>query len=375
MWWPLQLFIKRVLFRLPKVFVSFGHNMANEEEVPSETHISNLVDSENIKLDQLIAYTFWWLVWIRERFESGQQQDCHEFLNWLTNELNSYAELIFANKSIRNGYKLRTNGNEAKPTFESFRGIMLRKITCSECMHCSVTDDWFEDIQIPLCDTEQISDLDHLRSFTDLIHRKDYLRDDNKFDCRKCSKKTNALVVNSIKKAPEVLIIYIKKPLNYSQMITRNARPSRKLFKASKCLEYSSDQKTYRYVLYALVMHRGSDADNGHYYAVINSTGLCPTRGRPKHQSSPAVDTKKCKCLVNALANNGWIRVDDNKVSKISDNHINKLLDDENIASTPYLAFYHQIKTWLLSIANTSLLTNWSTQVFARLWYKSKDIL
>ena len=220
---------------------------------------------------------------------------------------------------------------------------MLRKIMCSECKYVSITDDWFEDIQIPLCDSEEIkdvsdlndlNDLNDLRSFSDIIHRKDYLKDDNKFDCVKCCKKTNASVVNSIKIAPKVLIIYIKKPMDYNQMLTRNAKPSRKLFKASKCLEYSSEDITYRYVLYALVMHNGSDADNGHYYAVIDSMS---------HSTDKRKTNKECKCSVNAMANNGWIRVNDHKVTKISDNYINKLLEDESIASTPYLAFYRQI--------------------------------
>lgn len=203
---------------------------------------------------------------------------------------------------------------------------------CNECHNCSLTHDSFADIQIPLCLSEDSTAIREFQSFTEIIHKMDYLRDDNMFDCHNCSKKTNASVAHSIESFPNVLMIFLKKPFEYNQITTRNLKPMKRVFRVPLDLEYVKQKRVIRYSLYSFVMHSGADINNGHYYAVIDSS-----------LRTQRVRKDECSCARNVLPDNGWIKINDHRVSRVSDKLLNKLLDDHSIAITPYLAFYHRI--------------------------------
>jgi ubiquitin C-terminal hydrolase len=217
---------------------------------------------------------------------------------------------------------------------------MLRNIKCSECERSSFTDDSFADIQIPLFednveqnDNQNIADICEIQSFSDIIHKTDYLKDDNKFDCINCSKKTVASVIHSIKILPKILVIYMKKSLQNNYNL-KSCKSPKYMFKAPLNLEYSSNGQLIKYELYAFVMHSGSTANNGHYYTVMNA-GI----------QTKSISTRKtnCKCAQNIEPKIGWIKINDDKVRKLNNTHVIKLLEDEDISSTLHLAFYQRI--------------------------------
>jgi hypothetical protein len=81
-------------------------------------------------------------------------------------------------------------------------------------------------------------------------------------------------------------------------------------------------------------MHSGSTANNGHYYTVMNA-GI----------QTKSISTRKtnCKCAQNIEPKIGWIKINDDKVRKLNNTHVIKLLEDEDISSTLHLAFYQRI--------------------------------
>ncbi|CAG2119729.1 unnamed protein product, partial [Medioppia subpectinata] len=226
---------------------------------------------------------------LKNRFPFGQQQDCHELLDWLINELNSYTQTLFGNRQSNTQANTRFISNSKSPyntrryssdlnadTFQRFNGVMLRSIECSECHTCSRTDDSFADIHIPLClsDDKSVTDVE-MQSFADIIHRPDYLKDDNMYNCHNCRKKTNASVVNTIKVAPQVMILFMKRPFGFTLKVTRNSAkpPPKKVFKVPLNIDYTLNDSVIKYSLYGFVVHTmGSNINNGHYYAVINSS-------------------------------------------------------------------------------------------------------
>ncbi|CAG2113496.1 unnamed protein product [Medioppia subpectinata] len=294
---------------------------------------------------------------LKNRFPFGQQQDCHELLDWLINELNSYTQTLFGNRQSNTQANTRVISNSKSPyntrryssdlnaeTFQRFNGVMLRSIECSECHTCSLTDDSFADIHIPLClnddrsGDKSVTDVE-MQSFADIIHRKDYLKDDNMYNCHNCRKKTNASVRNTIKVAPQVMILFMKRPFGFTLKVTRNSAkpPPKKVFKVPLNIDYTLNDSVIKYSLYGFVVHTmGSNINNGHYYAVINSS----------HEET-SVHTRRlndCMCGHNILANNDWIKANDNNIIKFSETRLHSLLNDDSIASTAYLAFYRQIE-------------------------------
>ncbi|CAG2182752.1 unnamed protein product, partial [Oppiella nova] len=100
---------KQLITYLHDIFHNFGQNESKSKHMTNsltnESTITAFIESEELK----------------NRFETqlSQQNDCHEFLSWLINELNTYTQLLFPTDVSREMSRWNTN---AKNGYNSRRG-------------------------------------------------------------------------------------------------------------------------------------------------------------------------------------------------------------------------------------------------------------
>ncbi|XP_054161913.1 uncharacterized protein LOC128959905 [Oppia nitens] len=285
---------------LHQIFVKFRQNEVNccKKVIPSD-------NKELMKSFINICQS------LTNRFEPELQHDCHEFIDWLVNEqLNRYA-------SIR---------------FDRFDGTLATNRMCSKCqISVALPDELFADIKIPTYvtsdDYRRISCGRQMPTFSDVVHRK-YVQKIKSF-CKKCLTMTTFSTMNSIKVAPNVLIMFLETLPDFGHKSKRKSNTSKKLFTLPFHLKYSTINEEIQYSLYGIIMHSGLH-NNGHYYAVINS-------------SQDVLATKpsdNCLCDENVLSDSSWIKVSDEDVIEVNEDYVQQLLDSK---STLRLGFYRQI--------------------------------
>lgn len=184
-----------------------------------------------------------------------------------------------------------------------FTGTFLSIIQCMRCYNRSESFEPFNILSVELKNSQKVITLDEcLDSFT----TEEILDGDNKYYCSECKQYNKAVKKIVIWKAPEILIIQLKRFKNYgdvSMKINTNVEIPLIDFDISKYM--SQNDVTDKYMLQSISSHMGT-CRGGHYTA---------------HCRNP---------------NNEWYEFDDGKVehNPIDEN------DEHIISNNAYILFY-----------------------------------
>jgi len=249
-----------------------------------------------------------------ELFQSFMQQDAHEFLNYL---LNNIAETL-EKETQPNKPK---NQSIAGSTFvhKLFEGILTNYTRCEACGTITCKSEAFLDLSL---DIEQNTSLTQaLSNFTNI----EYLRDDDKFYCDNCNSKQNAMKGIKIKHLPRILVLhqkrfkYIKQLQRYKKLMHRVVFPLE--FRVESIEEDPTEQEKL-YNLFAIVIHVGSGPNSGHYVTIVKS------RGR-------------------------WLLFDDDNIELINERDIhlcfgstNEMMNQIRRTDCSYILFYQQMSEY-----------------------------
>uniref|UniRef100_A0ACD5Z0T4 Uncharacterized protein n=1 Tax=Avena sativa TaxID=4498 RepID=A0ACD5Z0T4_AVESA len=216
-----------------------------------------------------------------ESFWGYMHQDAHEFLNFLLNEIVDILEREFSTMKdspettspdggASNGEaKHLANGVRREPmvtwVHKNFQGILTNETKCLMCETVTAKDETFLDLSI---DIEQNSSLTScLKNFFST----ETLNADDKFFCDKCCSLQEAQKRMKIKRAPQILVIHLKR-FKFIEQLSRHKKLSyRVVYPMELKLSSASDDVDCEYSLFAVVVHLGSGPNQGHYVCQIKS--------------------------------------------------------------------------------------------------------
>ncbi|CAI8046772.1 Ubiquitin carboxyl-terminal hydrolase 46 [Geodia barretti] len=195
-------------------------------------------------------------------FDNMQQQDAHEFLNYL---LNTIGDLLAARQ--------REVGQPGSRTWiqDIFQGTLTNETRCLVCETVRSKDEDFLDLSV---DIEQNTSLTHcLKTFSS--HER--LCSESKYYCEQCCSKQEATKRLRVKKLPLILALHLKR-FKYVEQFNKFVKLSHrvvfpwelKLFNTSG----DADSTDHMYDLIAVVVHCGSGPNRGHYITIVKSHGF-----------------------------------------------------------------------------------------------------
>ncbi|XP_044767160.1 ubiquitin carboxyl-terminal hydrolase 35 [Coccinella septempunctata] len=233
-------------------------------------------------------------------FNVGFQHDSSEFLLHLLDIM--HEQEVSQLKGKKDAPTTSDESNTLPNTIvqQSFGGRSMTVFTCGECSSHSEKIDNFR--ELPLCFPDEDEDMYNVKhsvsSLLDLYLQPEKLCGQNKYDCNKCGLNDGEKVTRVIQ-APRRLIMTLKH-FKYDSKLHKRT----KLLHRVKLEEYIQ-LNGVGYELYAAVVHHGSNADHGHYYAL-------------------------------AKENEQWYKFNDTIVKKLTLAEIYELKPPE----TPYILFY-----------------------------------
>ncbi|WVW86994.1 hypothetical protein I302_109050 [Kwoniella bestiolae CBS 10118] len=242
-----------------------------------------------------------------EMFRGMMQQDAHEFLGWLLNQIAEEIEIIDKNLKKVNGQEpVKTPG---KTFIQSlFEGILTNETRCLSCETTSSRDELFLDLSI---DIEQHTSVTHcLRQFS----ASEMLCQKNKFYCDSCCGLQEAEKRMKIKKLPNILALHLKR-FKYQETTGRYAKLFYRVpFPTQLRLPNTTDDMENPdrlYELFSVVVHIGNGPHHGHYVTLVRSKGR-------------------------------WIMCDDENVEPINDDDLFRYFGDYP-SGAGYVLFYQAV--------------------------------
>lgn len=136
------------------------------------------------------------------------------------------------------------------------------------------------------------------------------LSEDNKYDCNKCGKYTNATKTTTLKEAPNNLIINLKKFDKFGTKIKSGLEYPNQFLLNDYVKESSTKKKQSSkgliYELYAVINHEGNYSHRGHYNAYVKSDNdiwyLCDDAKIKKFNGKTQLSSNKAYVLFYRLA-------------------------------------------------------------------------
>ncbi|CAO3683727.1 unnamed protein product [Rhizopus stolonifer] len=258
-----------------------------------------------------------------ELFRSSMHQDAHEFLNYVLNTIaddvqnyqqKRYAESNDSKKSSSihsDSNQTDASSNKSNPTWvhQLFEGVFSNETKCLSCETVTSRDECFMDLSI---DVEMNSSITScLRQFSaseTLCHK-------NKYYCDICSGLQEAEKRMKIKKLPNILALHLKR-FKYQEQLQKYIKLTyRVVFPFELRLFNTSDDTEdadRMYELWGIVVHIGSGPHHGHYVAIVKSNGQ-------------------------------WMLFDDDVVTQIQEEDIQKYFSDLPGSGSGYVLFYQAI--------------------------------
>ncbi|KZP28893.1 cysteine proteinase [Athelia psychrophila] len=267
-------------------------------------------------------------------FRNTNQQDAHEFLNFLLNKIveeimegrkhkpaspssedlsNSVGTLFSATlptaaPSSNSNSNSGISAQDATLVHKLFEGVLTSETRCLTCETVSSRDESFLDLSI---DIEQNSSVTAcLRQFS----ASEMLCQKNKFFCDSCCDLQEAEKRMKIKKLPNVLALHLKRfkyqedVQKYIKLAYRVAFPFElRLFNT---VDDAQDPDRL-YELFAIVVHIGNGPHHGHYVTIIRAHAT-------------------------------WLIYDDETVETIKESEISKYFGDSNSGSA-YVLYYQAV--------------------------------
>lgn len=197
-------------------------------------------------------------------FNNYNQQDAHEFFNYL---LNTIADLLAAEQKQAND----DSQNNSTWIRDIFQGTLTNETRCLNCESLSSKDEDFLDLSVEI---QQNTSITHcLRVFSNT----ETLSSEHKYYCENCCSKQEAQKRMRIKKLPMILALHLKR-FKYMESLNRHTKISyRVVFPLelrlfNKTSNSGGDDKLYDLV--AVVVHCGPGPNRGHYISIVKSFGF-----------------------------------------------------------------------------------------------------
>ncbi|OAD06163.1 hypothetical protein MUCCIDRAFT_120070, partial [Mucor lusitanicus CBS 277.49] len=249
-----------------------------------------------------------------ELFRSSMHQDAHEFLNYTLNtiaeDVQKYQQKVADESGSKQG-SINSTGQNPKNTWvhQLFEGVFSNETKCLSCETVTSRDECFMDLSI---DVEMNSSITScLRQFSaseTLCHK-------NKYFCDVCSGLQEAERRMKIKKLPNILALHLKR-FKYQEQLQKYIKLTyRVVFPFELRLFNTSDDTEdadRMYELWSIVVHIGSGPHHGHYVAIVKSNGQ-------------------------------WMLFDDDVVTQIQEEDIQKYFSDLPGSGSGYVLFYQAV--------------------------------
>lgn len=166
--------------------------------------------------------------------------------------------------------------NNYSPIYKIFLGLFFSSIKCLNCEKFKITYEPFLSISLSIINENECENETTLEICLEYFLKKEFLSNNNKYECENCNKYTDANKKMYILKKPNILIFHLKR-FDHDQnndIITKNKCvvffPIDKLIIKNDFLEEHNDmdindeKKEINYELYAIICHLGA-IDSGHY--------------------------------------------------------------------------------------------------------------
>ncbi|CAO2837988.1 unnamed protein product [Amaranthus hypochondriacus] len=193
---------------------------------------------------------------ISSSFITNQQEDAHEFLQCLLNQLDYNWNMFEAS----------TIGNE--PLAEDiFGGSLVSQVQCRNCGHNSETKEALIDLSLEIEDVDSVKNA--LKSFTKVESIEN-------FKCGNCKEQVQVDKRMLLDKLPVVAALHLKRFKSDGfnvEKIDKIVEYELELDLAPYTKGYTNNEnESLKYELYAFVVHAGYSATSGHYYCYIRTS-------------------------------------------------------------------------------------------------------
>ncbi|TGZ58518.1 hypothetical protein CRM22_009611 [Opisthorchis felineus] len=248
-------------------------------------------------------------------FDNYLQQDAHEFLIYILNEISDILQAEQqADQQLR---KAERSDNDKNPDSISadrsqnwiqdiFQGCLTNETRCLTCENVRTKDEDFLDLSVDIA--QNCSIVYCLKFFSDT----EMMQSENKYYCEFCRCKQEAQKCMRVKKPPLILALHLKR-FKYSEEVNSFTKLScRVVFPTELRLPNTSGgaaDQNWLYKLIAVVVHSGSGPNRGHYVTLVKSHGL-------------------------------WLLFDDEVVDKICPVNLEDFFGQSKSSYTAYILFY-----------------------------------
>lgn len=198
-----------------------------------------------------------------------QQEDSHEYFMSLLSRLQE--------DSTPKGHKL----NESI-IYDIFGGLLNQSVTCKSCGHISKTNQEFYDLSLHLgasrknsetatteesnTPSQRYSIQKSIRDFFSPELIKTDKSDKSGYVCESCKKRTNAMKISSIARAPETLAVHLKR-FRFNGSSSSKVKQGVSYPSLLDLSQYTTNNENALYQLISVVVHEGRSVSSGHYVA------------------------------------------------------------------------------------------------------------
>ncbi|TYH74240.1 hypothetical protein ES332_D05G386000v1 [Gossypium tomentosum] len=197
-----------------------------------------------------------------EHFRFGRQEDAHEFLRYVIDAChNTCLRLKKLRRQGSEGGGEAVNGNTVVK--EIFGGALQSQVKCLGCGAESNKVDEIMDISLDILNSGSLKEAMHK------FFQPEVLDGNNKYKCGNCKKLVAARKQLSIRQAPNILVIQLKRfegilGAKIDRLITFE-----EVLVLSSFMSKASQDPQPVYNLFGTIVHSGYSPESGHYYAYI----------------------------------------------------------------------------------------------------------
>lgn len=213
-------------------------------------------------------------------FESGYQQDAHEFLSFFLDILHEELNRADLNMNCPRILQKSTCENRAARSWrrhlknnssiivDLFQGQLRSTTKCKKCKGKSVKFETFMHLSLPIPKVNKPNLIDCFKEFT----KPELLNKENQWFCPRCQVKVEAIKKCEIWKLPPILTVHLKRfkfdGKKFEKINDLVTYPIEKLDLSELAIGSQKDLPEYN--LYAQINHKGI-LQKGHFYAIIRN--------------------------------------------------------------------------------------------------------